>query len=138
MLDLIASFPSRALRLIGRHFLAVRMGGALVRATWLALKMVIGAMLLTVIGLYGFFFWNTQRWAKFNPDYVAAYHLPAIGGLTGHPALPEASIIGTSEATGTGEGATCRRSVIVDMTADLIDFNVNQNEWISSMILYKL
>jgi hypothetical protein len=28
--------------------------------------------------------------------------------------------------------------MIVDVTADLVDFNVNQNAWISSMILYKL
>ena len=146
MFDSIASFSSRALRLIGRGFgFAIRIifrpfvwaGRWYARRGW-TLKMALGAMLLTIIGLYGYFFWNTQRWANFNPDYVAAYHLPAKGGLTVHPAPPEASIIGASEATGTGEGATCRRSVIVDMTADLIDFNVNQNEWISSMILYKL
>ena len=41
---------------------------------------------------------------------------------------------------GPGDGAiqTCTRSVIVDVTADLVDFNVNQNAWISSMLLYKL
>jgi hypothetical protein len=33
---------------------------------------------------------------------------------------------------------TCRRSLVVEATADLVDFNVNQNAWISSMILYKL
>ena len=33
---------------------------------------------------------------------------------------------------------TCARSAIADVTADLTDFNVNQNAWISSMLLYKL
>ena len=41
-------------------------------------------------------------------------------------------------ATGTEATAkTCGRSGIADVAADLTDFNVNQNAWISSMILYK-
>jgi hypothetical protein len=32
---------------------------------------------------------------------------------------------------------TCGRSAIVDISAELIDLNVNQNAWISSMLLYK-
>jgi hypothetical protein len=32
----------------------------------------------------------------------------------------------------------CQRSAIVDAAADLTDFNVNQNAWISSMLLYRL
>ena len=39
---------------------------------------------------------------------------------------------------GNTDNADCVRSAIVDVTADLIDFNVNQNAWISSMLLYKL
>lgn len=31
----------------------------------------------------------------------------------------------------------CARSAIAEVTADLTDFNVNQNAWISSMLLYK-
>lgn len=111
------------------------------RRGWI-LKVVLGAVFLGMIGLYGHFFWVTQRWTNFNPDYVAVYHLPAKRGLTGQPAVSGAGIIGAAEGrgTGAGEGAaqTCRRSAVVDTTADLIDFNVNQNAWISSMILYKL
>src|SRR5690606_30993944 len=33
---------------------------------------------------------------------------------------------------------SCGRSAIADVAADLTDFNVNQNAWISSMVLYKL
>ena len=60
MLDLIASFPSRALRLIGRGFgFAIKIifwpfvwaGRWYARRGW-TLKMVLGAMLLTIIGLY--------------------------------------------------------------------------------------
>jgi hypothetical protein len=39
---------------------------------------------------------------------------------------------------GEGEVRTCTRSAITDVAAGLIDYNVNQNAWISSMILYKL
>src|SRR6185437_225562 len=42
-----------------------------------------------------------------------------------------------AQATGSAQ-KTCARSAIADVTADLTDFNVNQNQWISSMILYKL
>ena len=40
--------------------------------------------------------------------------------------------------SGTETAKTCGRSAIADVTADLTDFNVNQNAWISSMLLYKL
>ena len=40
--------------------------------------------------------------------------------------------------TGTETAKTCGRSGIADVAADLTDFNVNQNAWVSSMILYKL
>jgi hypothetical protein len=150
MLDSIVSFLTRVLQLFGRSIgFALRImlwpfawvGHWYARRGWI-LKVVLGAILLGMIGLYGYFFWVTQRWTNFNPDYVAAYHLPAKSGLTGQPAVSGAGIIGAAEGggTGTGEGAaqTCRRSAVVDTTADLIDFNVNQNAWISSMILYKL
>ena len=39
---------------------------------------------------------------------------------------------------GTDTARTCGRSAIADVAADLTDFNVNQNAWISSMILYKV
>ena len=37
----------------------------------------------------------------------------------------------------TAPANACERSAIVDVTADLIDYNVNQNAWISSMVLFK-
>lgn len=43
---------------------------------------------------------------------------------------------GTSPIVDTKE-KKCAPSAIVSVTAELIDFNVNQNAWISSMLLYK-
>jgi hypothetical protein len=150
MLDSIASFLARVLQSVGRGIgLVLRVilrpfawaGHWSARRGWI-LKAVLGAILLGMIGLYGYFFWVTQRWTNFNPDYVAAYHLSAKSGPTDPPAVSGAGIIGAAQGWGTdtGEGAAqaCRRSVVVDTVADLIDFNVNQNAWISSMILYKL
>ena len=39
------------------------------------LRAALGAMVVLVVGLYGYFFWNTQSWLNFNPDYVSAYDL---------------------------------------------------------------
>lgn len=98
-------------------------------------KAAIGVMLLLLVLLYGYFFWTTQRWTNFNPNYAAAYQQPAAG--TVQSVSPSGGIVSTQEEAAAAE-QTCRRSLIVDATADLVDFNVNQNAWISSMLLYKL
>ena len=101
MLDSIVSFITRVLRFIGRSSsfaLRVMLWPFAWVGRWYArrsrtLKAVLGAILLGMIGLYGYFFWVTQRWTNFNPDYVTAYHLPAKSGLTGQPAVSGAGII---------------------------------------------
>src|SRR5262245_22638387 len=100
------------------------------------LKGLLGALLLVLVGLYLYCFWNTQRWTNFNTDYAARYTAPAEPVATGDK--PARGIVTTTEETGAQADQTCRRSLIVAVTADLVDFNVNQNAWISSMILYKL
>ena len=83
-----------------------------------------------LIGLYAYFFWTTQVWTNFNPDYADTYKFESarrIGRRAGDARRPAPST-----------AKTCGRSGIADVAADLIDFNVNQNAWISSMILYKL
>ena len=79
---------------------------------------------------------------EFQPGLRCRLSSPSEERPNGPTGGIRAGIIGAAEGggTGTGEGAaqTCRRSAVVDTTADLIDFNVNQNAWISSMILYKL
>jgi hypothetical protein len=107
-------------------------------------KTVLGALLLAVLALYLYFFWNTQVWTGFNPDYAERHRAPA-DPAAGAAKTGPSGIVSTAEqagagATTAGEAAsqTCRRSLVVDATADLVDFNVSQNAWISSMILYKL
>jgi hypothetical protein len=122
-------FVMRPFRWIGSWF--TRRGGSV--------KAVLGVVLLLIIFLYGYFFWTTQRWTNFNPDYAASYQQAAQAAPTGQPAAPAGGIVTTQDDAETAVAAqTCRRSLIVDATADLVDFNVNQNAWISSMLLYKL
>ena len=144
MLDPIVNFFTRVFQWIGRGIgwaIGIVLWPFLWAGRWYTqrgwiLKTILGALILTLVALYGVFIWNTQVWSNFNPDYPAAYTFE-------NP--PAADQSGTS-AQGSGSGPvatqgeevrTCTRSAIVDVTRDLIDFNVNQNAWISSMILYK-
>jgi hypothetical protein len=137
MFDPIVNFFTRVFQAIGRGiglviawicwpFVAASRWYA--RRGWL-IKGPIGIGLLVLIGLYGYFFWNTQRWTGFDPDYVQAYNLASRNLSAGEQ---------VSAADGGDTTRTCGRSAVADVTADLVDFNVNENAWISSMILYKL
>ena len=150
MLEPFVNFFARIFQSIGRG-IGYAVGVVLWPFVWLGrwyrerggiLKAVLGALLLGLVLLYGYFFWTAQRWTNFNPDYVKTLDLAGKDTGSGAQGTPPAGIIGASEqaATATQPGAaqTCRRSAIVDVTADLVNFNVNQNAWISSMILYKL
>jgi len=92
------------------------------------LKALVGLGLLLLIGLYAYFFYVTQWWTNFDTDYVARYNLEARKISAGEQVAIEG---------GTDTTKTCGRSAIADIAADLTDFNVNQNAWISSMLLYK-
>ncbi|RUV31393.1 MAG: DUF2333 family protein [Mesorhizobium sp.] len=143
MLDPIVNFFTRIFQWIGRGIgFAVgvilwpfmRAGHWYTQRGWI-LKAVLGLALLMLIGLYGYFIWNTQVWSNFNPAYAEAYNFTQPAGTA--PAQPAPSA--TGETAGVeGEVKTCTNSAIVQVAADLIDFNVNENAWISSMILYKL
>jgi hypothetical protein len=143
MLDPVVNFFTRIFEAIGRG-VGVAVSFVLSPFRWFGgwygrrggiLKAVLGALLLVLIALYLYFFWNTQRWTNFDPNYAARYTTPAEPVATGDK--PAGGIVTTTEEAG-AQTQTCRRSLIVDATADLVDFNVNQNAWISSMILYKL
>jgi hypothetical protein len=143
MLDPIVNFFTRIFQWIGRG-IGFAVGVILWPFMWAGhwytqrgwiLKAVLGLALLVLIGLYGYFIWNTQVWSNFNPAYAEAYNFTQPAGTT--PAQPAPSA--TGETAGVeGEVKTCTNSAIVQVAADLIDFNVNENAWISSMILYKL
>ncbi|WLS07707.1 DUF2333 family protein [Shinella sumterensis] len=104
--------------------------------SWI-IKGPIGIGVLLLVGFYAYFIWQTQVWSGFNPDYVNAYNLAQRKQDAG---VASGTAATTPAAGEIAEPApkTCVRSAIVDVTADLIDYNVNQNAWISSMLLYKL
>jgi hypothetical protein len=101
---------------------------------WLV-KSPIAIGLAILIVLYGNFIVQTQVWTGFNPDYVDEYKLaertiPAGQELPAPPPVAGAVPVAAAKV--------CQRSAIVDVSADLIDFNVDKNSWISSMLLYRL
>ena len=143
MLDPIVNFFTRIFQWIGRGIgwvIGIILWPFLWAGRWYTqrgwiLKTILGALVITLVVLYGVFIWNTQVWSNFDPDYPAAYTFenpPADQSGTAGQATGSQPI-----ATQGEEVRTCTRSAIVDVTRDLIDFNVNQNAWISSMILYK-
>ena len=104
------------------------LGRWFMRSGWIA-RGVVAAFLVIFVGLYIYFFSQTQVWTGFNPDYVQAYDADRRGAAPGEQLA----------ATSAGQAPqSCAPSAIAEVAADLTDFNVNQNAWISSMILYKL
>lgn len=137
MLDPIVDFFSRAFQAIGRGIgwvVGIILWPFMAASRWYArrgwlIKGPIGIILLVLFALYANFFYQTQRWAGFDPDYVQAYNLTSRNVSAGEQIT----------AGGAGDTTkTCGRSGIADVTADLIDYNVNRNAWISSMLLYKM
>lgn len=103
------------------------------------LKGVFGVAALGLVALYAHFFWSTQRWTNFNPDYQVGSGAPASDApQPGQGVSEPGGAGGVTQGGAVEEKEACRRSAIVDVTADLIDFNVNQNDWTSSMVLYKI
>ena len=145
MLDPIVAFFQRIFAAIGRGiglviawilwpFMAVTNW---YRARGWIIKGPIGIGLLLLVGFYAYFIWQTQIWSGFNPDYVNSYNLAQRKQDAGSTSGAQATTPAAGEAA-EPEPKTCVRSAIVDVTADLIDYNVDQNAWISSMLLYKL
>ncbi|OWV99461.1 DUF2333 family protein [Rhizobium sp. R693] len=137
MLDRIAGFFRLIGRIIGRWariffawafwpFIAAR--GWYVQRTWMVRLPILGFIGLLAV-LYCYFIWQTQVWSGFNPSFVNEYRLSERKVPAGQE-LPSTDSAATTK--------TCQRSAIVDVVADLVDFNVNQNAWISSMLLYRL
>ncbi|MGO8188625.1 DUF2333 family protein [Rhizobium leguminosarum] len=139
MLDRIAGFFRLIGQMIGRWarlffawafwpFLAAH--GWYQRRSWMIRLPVIAFVALLVV-LYGYFFWQTQVWSNFNTAFVDQYRLSERKVAAGQE-------VPVAEGANATAPKTCQRSAIVDVAADLTDFNVNQNAWISSMLLYKM
>ncbi|GMB80356.1 DUF2333 family protein [Shinella zoogloeoides] len=146
MLDPIVAFFQRIFAAIGRGIgmvIAWILWPFITVANWYRargwiIKGPIGIALVALVALYAYFIWQTQVWSGFNPDYVNAYNLGQRKQDAGTAGGGAASTTPAGGDLAEPEPKTCVRSAIVDVTADLIDFNVNQNAWISSMLLYKL
>jgi len=93
------------------------------------LKVIIAVVLLCIIIPYGFFFWNALWIRDYDSNYTNKFDFKQIEVQAGE------------QVTVSGENSsvrTCGRSSIVDVASELIDFNVNQNSWVSATIIYKL
>jgi hypothetical protein len=136
--------------------------GSWYRARSWIIKGPIALILLGLILFYGYFIWQTQAWTNFDPDYVDRYKLAERKVPAGSPVSGPGTTTGQSNAAATASqaavadpastdnttealavaqlpaGTVCQTSAIVDVAADLIDLNVDQNAWISSMLAYKL
>ncbi len=147
MLDPVVNFFTRMFQWIGRGIglLVSALAWPFVRAGrwyrergWI-LKTVVGAVLLVIVGLWTNFIYATQWWQGFNPDYVSPQSIPVTRTVAG-----DAAAGGSAGGNGNGQPSTttappsCNSSEIAAMAAELIDFNVNRNAWISSMLLSKL
>jgi len=143
MLDPIVAFFVRVFQWIGRGIgLLIGLllwpflwfGRWYVQKGWI-IKAIVGAGVAVLIGLYAYFFYATQWWANFNPDYPDAYSHEDRQRSAGEQI---AAAPATGTATTGAPARSCGQSLIAQTAADLTDFNVNQNPWISSMILYKV
>lgn len=136
MLDSIITFFETIFLALGRFFgriLAAIAWPFEVLANWFRkrhwiVQGPIALILILLVGLYGYFIWQTQVWTNFNPNFVDQYKFV--------DRKEPAGAVLTTKTDGSPE--TCETSAITETTAALTDFNVNQNAWISSMILYKL
>jgi hypothetical protein len=141
MLDPIVAFFTRMFAAIGRG-IGVVLSLLLRPFVWLAswytrrgwlLRGIVGALILGIVVWYSVFLFQTQRWTNFNPDYIASYSFTAAPAGSGNEESADATA-----GAGAAAGGVCRPSSIVTVTADLVDFNVNQNAWLSSTLAYKM
>ncbi|MEM8750733.1 MAG: DUF2333 family protein [Pseudomonadota bacterium] len=106
------------------------------RRGWL-IKGPIALVLLLIVASYVYLFMITQFWRGFDQNYVAAYNFKERGVSAGE----RITAVSDTSAGGTGTTAnaeTCAPSAVVQVTQDLVDMNVNQNQWIPSTLFYKL
>lgn len=99
---------------------------------WLVRLPVVAFVTLLAL-LYIYFVWQTQIWTGFNTAYPDVYKFSDRKVAAGEELPPP-----SGQQVAAGAPKVCQTSAIVDVAADLTDFNVNQNSWISSMLLYKL
>jgi hypothetical protein len=136
MLDPIVNFFSRIFFLVGRTiglviawilwpFMKI---AAWYRSTHFLWQAIVGLILLALVTGYGFFIYAASFTRNFDPDYVASFNWEKRGISAGE----EVTAAGAGNTT-----KTCGRSAIADVAIALTKFNVDDNNWVSSMLLYK-
>lgn len=97
------------------------------RSGWIV-RIVIFVLLLPFVIGYGWFIWDAAWIRAYDNDYPDRY------SMSERTAAPGDEV----PAQGGDQAArTCGKSYIVAVTSDLIDFNVNENAWMSSNPFYK-
>ena len=137
MLDPVVEFVTRMFALLGKgvgkiiawFFLPFIWIKNLYQRTQGIIKILFAILLLGIIIPYIWFLWNVLWIRNFDLDYTKKLHFEELSIAAGD----NVSIEGGSDTT-----KTCGRSAIVDTMAELVDFNVNQNQWISGSLMYKL
>ncbi len=94
---------------------------------WILRGILLG-LLVPIFIVYGWFIWNALWIRGYDINYADKYEVGELNVTSGEQVSAEG---------GSNDSKTCGRSSIARVSADLIDFNVNQNSWISSMPAYK-
>ena len=137
MLDPIISFFTKIFEWLG-HGIGLIIAWLLFPFVWIGnlykrthgiLKVVFGVLLLCIILPYLWFFWNVAWIRNYDVNYTDKIQFEQFTTSAGGSV--------TIDGNG-GAKKTCGRSATVDVAIELLDFNVNQNSWISASLLYKL
>ncbi len=101
----------------------------LYRSSGRILKGLIAILLFCILIPYALFVWNATWVRGYDINYTDALDLADHKVSAGE----RVTIDG-----GADTGKTCGHSAIVEVSRDLIDFNVNRNSWMSGWLVYKL
>ena len=101
---------------------------AFYKRSGLIIKLTLGVLIIPFVLGYAWFFWHTAWIRDYDINYPDRFNFAERLKGAGEQVAPEGGVNTTR---------TCGRSFIVDVTADLLDFNVNRNLWISSNPFYK-
>ncbi|TCD15364.1 DUF2333 family protein [Oricola cellulosilytica] len=129
MLDPIINFFTRLFEVIGRAigtFVSWLIWPFLAFRNWLRgrgwfIKIPVFLILIAIVASYAYLVYITQFWSIGDRDYPEQYAFETEYGAAGSPK----------------DDGTCRPSAMVQISADLIDQNVNQNTWVPSNPLSK-
>ena len=97
------------------------------RSGWI-IRIVACVVLIPIIFGYLHFVWHSLWIRDFNLDYTDRLRIAGVGGSANEQVAVEG---------GLADSKSCGRSAVVTVIADLIDFNVNRNNWMSSHPVFK-